>query len=272
VNLTPRDIPENPSSIYTFSVDANIKSKTLIEESLSATIVVNGETHSMVPSGIGNKIWNYDFKMPPNMTEVGYYFIIDYDYNYENAVHHRELTSDLYHAQLINRYVIQLETHRAPVGSRVAIVGRGFSSYDVLLFGGREIPTDFASSNALSFIVPSLPAGASYDVTLRTGEGDLRVSKFRIDEGEISALLENAYLSKGERTFMLFKINFEAPQGGLYVDVTTDIPDSVIMPEVIIPEGASSVSIPLEGGQPGQGTIFVEVPGFNLLKVSISVY
>jgi len=272
VNLTPRNIPENPSGIYTFSVEANLKSKVYIEDTFEATIVVNGETHPMTQSGIGDKIWNYDFKMPSNKTEVGYYYIIEYDYRYGEDIQHRELKSDLYNAQLINRYIIQLETHRAPVGSRVAIVGRGFSSYDVLLFGGLEVPTTYASANALSFVVPSLPSGKNYEAVLRSGEGDLTIGQFRIDEGEITALLENANLGVGEQTLMLFTINFEAPPGGLYVDVTTDVPASIIMPEVVIPEGASSVSIRVQGGDPGNGTVFVEAPGFNLVKVPISVF
>ncbi|MEM9227622.1 MAG: hypothetical protein AAGA45_06610, partial [Verrucomicrobiota bacterium] len=51
----------------------------------------------------------------------------------------------------------------------------------------------------------------------------------------------------------------------------TDSPQSIIMPEVVIPEGAKSVSVPMEGGIPGTGTLFVEAPGFNAIKVPVSV-
>ena len=37
-----------------------------------------------------------------------------------------------------------------------------------------------------------------------------------------------------------------APMGGLYINVTTDIPSSVIMPEVIIPETARTVNIAVQ--------------------------
>jgi hypothetical protein len=42
------------------------------------------------------------------------------------------------------------------------------------------------------------------------------------------------------------------------LDVTTDVPDSVIMPEVIVPEGANSVTVDVKGGKPGAGNLFLK--------------
>jgi hypothetical protein len=42
----------------------------------------------------------------------------------------------------------------------------------------------------------------------------------------------------------------------MLIDVQTDIKDSVIMPEVIVPANATSVTIPVQGGKPGTGSLF----------------
>ena len=51
----------------------------------------------------------------------------------------------------------------------------------------------------------------------------------------------------------------------------TDIPESIIMPEVFIPEGARSVNVPVEGGIPGVGKLFVEVPGLKTVVIPVVV-
>ena len=40
------------------------------------------------------------------------------------------------------------------------------------------------------------------------------------------------------------------PAGGLAIDVKTNIPNSVIMPEAIISEGDMTVNIPVKGASP----------------------
>ncbi len=271
-NLTPLNIPENPSGIYTFSVSAKIRQTNADMESIKTTIVINGEEHKMELSDIGSDIYDFDYKMPRDLNELGYYYVFEYDFYTDREPRHFKKFSDVYKAQLVNRYIIQLESDRAPVGSSVAVVGRGFSEHDVILFGNNEVPTEHASSNALSFIVPSMAAGKDYHVSLRTGQGDISIGLFRIDSASINAFLENSAITSGERTMMLFTIGFAAPPGGLYVELTTDIPESIIMPEVTIPEGARSVNVPLEGGVPGRGTLYVDVPGFDTVEVPITVF
>jgi hypothetical protein len=43
--------------------------------------------------------------------------------------------------------------------------------------------------------------------------------------------------------------------GGQLLDVATDVPESVIMPEVVVPAGQSSVSVPVQGGKKGSGNL-----------------
>ena len=58
----------------------------------------------------------------------------------------------------------------------------------------------------------------------------------------------------------------------LLIDVTTDIPKSVIMPEVYVKVGSNVGSVNLKGGQPGRGHLFVKAAGYpNTLTIPITV-
>jgi len=63
-------------------------------------------------------------------------------------------------------------------------------------------------------------------------------------------------LRTGEQQAITFTIPNPAPAGGMLVDVTTDVPESVVMPEIIIAAGASSITVPIQGGKPGNGSLF----------------
>ena len=78
-------------------------------------------------------------------------------------------------------------------------------------------------------------------------------------------------MGRGEKTILIFQIDYDAPRNGLLINASTDIPDSVIMPEVIIPEGARMVSVTVEGGQTGSGKIFITAPGFKETIIPITV-
>jgi hypothetical protein len=43
------------------------------------------------------------------------------------------------------------------------------------------------------------------------------------------------------------------------------------MPEVIIPEAARTVSISIQGGEPGTGSLYVQGAGMNELVIPITV-
>ena len=69
-------------------------------------------------------------------------------------------------------------------------------------------------------------------------------------------LPESLELGPNSSDMIIFTIEVDAPPQGLYVDVTTDIPDSLVMPEVTIQPGTRSVNVPVEAGNP--------VPGLSL--------
>ena len=59
--------------------------------------------------------------------------------------------------------------------------------------------------------------------------------------------------------------------GGLLLDLTTDVPESVIMPEILVPQGQTSVTINVQGGRPGSGSLFLKGYGAGELSVPITV-
>jgi len=62
-----------------------------------------------------------------------------------------------------------------------------------------------------------------------------------------------------------------APEGGLPISISTDRPESIIMPEVVIPAGAQTVSVPIQGGVGGSGIILATAPGFKDLEIPLQV-
>ncbi|MEK9632944.1 MAG: hypothetical protein VW622_03800, partial [Opitutae bacterium] len=132
--------------------------------------------------------------------------------------------------------------------------------------------TRFLSENELRFTVPALAAGIDYPVQLIGGpHGALDIGNFRIDESVIGVVPSSLEIKSGDSATLLFKIDFEAPESGLAIDVKTNIPNSVIMPEASISQGNKTVNIPIRGGEPGEGKLVVTALGYQPVEVPIRV-
>lgn len=275
-NKTPERIPQNPSGIYTFSFEARPATGNLVRDSLDASIVINGETFVMERDADNPRLFTFDYTMPPGVHEARYYFELTYETSTQGSSravtrYSTEQEGRIYVSRLVNRYPIQLVSNRGPVGSTIALVGSGFSDRDVILVGSTEADTYVHSSHSVEFSIPPVAAGQSYPVIWRSPSGDMEVGSLRVDSATFRSQPGRLSLESGSADLIIFQIDHPAPMGGLMVDVRTDIPDSVIMPEVIIPEGARSVSVRVEGGEPGRGTLHAEIPGFNSLRIPVEV-
>jgi len=275
-DFTPERIPENPSGIYTFSFSAEIPKGNRIEGSERAEITINNTSYPMVRSTTDKLSFSYDYKMPPGIKEARYYYTIFWDYNSARGVqtasrYSTQEEEKVYHARLINRYPIQLVNDRGPAGSRIPIVGNGFSSQDVVTVGGVEATTTIHSANSIEFTVPALPAGKAYRIVVQTGGGDLPAGNFRVDEAAMRVQPQSIVIDSGDMDFLIIETDNPAPLGGLYVDAQTDIPDSIILPEIVIPEGARSVNVNLTGGTPGSGILVLTVQGFAPIEIPVTV-
>ena len=273
-NMTPVTVPTNPSGIYTLSYQSKLNFDLIEPNSVEAYIVIDGQQLPMEPSELGPDFFEYDYKIPEGRTEARYYYILKYLLKRAEGdiSQTKTFVTDVETLRLIDRYSITLDANRAPIGTQLAALGRGFSRSDKVYVGGILAETQFVSANALQFIVPDVAPGSSYPVEIRGGQKEEYVGTLRVDPGiPLSVIPQSLDLGTAERQALAFALDYPAPVGGLYLNVTTDIPNSVIMPEVMIPEGARTVSVTVEGGDPGQGTLFINARGFSELKVPVTV-
>ena len=167
--------------------------------------------------------------------------------------------------------MLALEVNRGPVGARVSVLGRGFTPQDILYFDNTPARTVFESPNALSLFVPALEANRNYRIMLGSAAGNSPVGTFRIDASNLAVSPAALSLRTGERQSLTFTMPNAAPPGGLLLDVTTDVPESVVMPEVIVPQGQNSVTITVEGGKAGSGSLFLKGYGAGEVNVPVTV-
>jgi hypothetical protein len=272
-NLTSSQLPSNPSGIYTFSVELENVPGNLVEGSETVTITIDGQADlRMSPSPISDRVWRYEYRIPPEKDLVGYFYTVRYQVEKDGEIRDREITSDrIYYSELVNRYILGLEVDRGPVGTEVAVLGRNFSPGDRVEIGGVEAETRYESPTSLRFVVPALDAGRSYEGRVLSDRGDLTIGRFRIDAAELEVLPGELELTPGGMEMMIFSTPTPAPSGGLPIRVTTDVPGILIMPEVVVPAGQRSVNVRVEGGEPGEGTVYVEAPGYSEVRLPVRV-
>ena len=271
-NVTPATIPTNPSGIYTLSAQAMLDSEAIDRDSMKAYVVIDGQKFPMSASDLGNGYFDYDYTMPEGRDSARFYYILNYklsSLNEQSKI--RQKQSGLNEFRLIERFSIALDSNRAPIGTQLAIFGRGFSRGDKVVVGGVQADTHYLSANTLQFIVPNLKPGQAYAVEVH-GRSIESAGTLKVDPGlPISVIPTSLTLDQGQRQALAFAMDNPAPAGGLYLNATTDIPNSIIMPEVIIPEGSRTVSITVQGGKPGSGSLYVEAPGMSELVIPVTI-
>lgn len=271
-NLTPSALPANPSQIYTFSAKFTPKSRGFVESSLAAQIVIDGKIHRMDPSPLGENVYEFDYQIPAGRSEVTYYFLASYDISFgNNSTVVRESYTPVTTATLRTRQVLSMIANRGPVGARIGIVGQGFTAQDIVTLNGQPTRTVFESTNALSFFVPAIAPGRNYQVAVVGATNSQAVGTFRVDPLGIEVFPGSLDLGQGQTQSVTFTLPQNATTGGLLLDITTDVPDSVIMPEVVISPGSNSVTVPVRGGLPGTGSLFLTGFGGGEVVIPITV-
>jgi len=257
-DLTPKSLPENPSEIYTFTLRVKANSSVLDKSSIEPRIVIDGQTYPMKKSALGDSFYEFDYQLPPGRQEVAYYYLVNYKVSGASGESLSEAYTGVEHSQVIRRNVLELEASRGPVGSSIGILGRGFTPQDVVALNGTPVRTAYASPTSLSFFVPAMPSGQAYQVTVSGPLGNSPIGTFRIDGTNVTVTPDSLALRSGEQQVLTFTLSSAAPAGGLLLDVTTDVPSSVIMPEVLVPAGQTSVSVPVQGGRAGAGSLVLK--------------
>ena len=274
INLTSKNISQNPSGIYTLQTEVDIQDRRVDQNSIEVLAIVGGETIPMVKDPINPMLWSCDYKLLQGFDEATYYFQVNYKTKLNSgALKPAEIKSDLQLFRLENRYVGNLASYRGPVGVEIAVQGRGLTKYDSITFGDEKAQTRYLSENELRFTVPALASGLDYPVQLIGGpHGALDIGNFRIDQSSLGVVPSSLEIASGDSSTLLFKIDYDAPNGGLPIEVRTNVPDSVVMPEAYIAEGDRTVNIPIRGGAPGEGKLIISAPGYGLIEVPVRVF
>jgi hypothetical protein len=266
-DLTPNSVAANPSQIYTISLRVTPRTNTVT--SVVPHIIVDGQSYDMKRSPLGEGIYEFEYQLPAGRDQFAYYYLVNYNIEGNQVSTPKETYTGIKKVAVVNRYVLSLEVNRGPVGARISVLGRGFTPQDAIQFDGTPARTVFESPNALSFFVPAVDANRNYQVTLSSTAGNSPVGTFRVDPSSVTVSPTALTLRTGERQNLSFTIPNAAPPGGTLLDVTTDVPESVIMPEVVVPQGQTSVSINVEGGKPGSGNLYLK--GFGTGEVTIPI-
>ncbi len=270
-NLTPSTLPENPSQIYTISARITTHTSGLVAGSVRPQVVIDGKQFPMQPSPLGANIWDLEYQTSAGRTEMAYYILVGYQVEYNGAVSTREAYTGINRVSIAGRYVLSLEVNRGPVGARISVLGRGFSPQDTIYLDNVPARTAYESPNSLSFFVPAVETGRNYQVQISGSAGSKAVGTFRVDASSLTVFPTALTLRSGESQPLTFTLPNPAPAGGLLLDVTTDVPDSVIMPEVVVPTGSTTVTVNVQGGRPGQGSLYLKGFGVGEVSVPISV-
>jgi len=268
-NLTPASMPENPSQIYTFTLRVSKSTNTIPTTSILPHVILDGQSYDMKKSPVGEGLYEFEYQLPANRDDIGYYFLVNYSTETNNGSSSDEAYTEVAHAKIVRRYVLSLEVNRGPVGARISVLGRGFTPQDAIYFSGTRANTVYESPNSLSFYVPALESGKNYSVALNGTPGYSAVGTFHIDASSVSVFPTSLTLRTGERQTLTFTIPNASPPGGTLLDIATDAPESVIMPEVMVPQGQTSVTVNVEGGKAGAGSLFLK--GFGSGEVTIPI-
>jgi len=271
-NLTPTALTENPSQLYTISVRYTPKAAQLIPGSVTVNLIIDQQSHPMAKSAAGTDIYAIDYPVPAGATDLAYYVLASHDsVDSKGQVVHHEDRTELLHSKISGRYVLSLATNRGPVGARIGIVGAGFTAQDTISVGGTPARTIFESPNSLGFYVPAVAAGHSYKVQISNSAGTVVAGTIGVDQSNVSVSPDSLHLRTGETQRLTFTVPTMATAGGLLIDVTTDVSESVIMSEVIIPAGASNVTVNVTGGRPGSGMLTLHGYGTGDITVPVVV-
>ncbi len=270
-NLTPESLPQNPSEIYSINAEIYPVSLNINKDCIKPSVIIDGKIYPMTKGFRGPNTFTYEYKMPSGANTARYYFEVNYLTKVFESIKDRTVKSCLYDLKIGNRCASTLDIYRGPIGAIIPVSGRGLSSGDTIMFGDTEVQTTYVSPYLVTFKVPALRAGKVYDVYLEGNNGSMPMGEFRIDSCTLSANHDSIYLKSGEHTVLALEVDSPAPKGGIELDITTDIPDSIIMPEAIIPEGQKNVNINIEGGKQGTGSIFIGANGFDELVIPVTI-
>jgi hypothetical protein len=270
-NMTPNVIPQNQSNMYTITMAIRGTDGNILQKSIKPYIIIGGEKCEMQRHPDGNNIFVYDYRFC-DIGTIPYYFELSYEINRNSNIREKSIKSGLFSTTVTHKYIFALDANRGPVGATINVAGCGLTKTDKIGFGGRIVASNWLSGGVIEFVVPPMECDKEYEVHVVSNRQTLFAGTFFIDASMLHCSADFIRLSNGEKQRLVFMLDHPAPEDGVNIEITTDIPDSVIMPEVYFTPGERTVSINIEGSeQSGKGTLFASAPGFSSLEIPIEV-
>lgn len=235
--------------------------------------MIDGQQHPMTAGVDAPNLFEYNYQAPSEKELTRFYYVLNYNTQEEDeAPVSVQIISDLYQVQLPSQITLTIDKTRAAVGTRVTINGQGFTNKDLIFVDHTAAETIFTSPTKLQFVVPEVKPDFGYTIEVRSTTRAQIAGYLRVDPASPLSILPNKLtLEPGQRQALAFALDYPAPYGGLYINVTTDIPDSIIMPEVLIPEGARTVSATIEGDKVGSGHLFINASDLPELVIPVTI-
>lgn len=268
-NVTPSQVPQNGSDVYTLEMQVLQNGKTIVQDSCNARIVIDGQIYKM--NKVSDRVFTHNYRRPANKHHAHYYYELDYQTQCHGQTHDQFERSKLYDLTITNRYVVGFESNRGIPGSTIILLGRGFEQGDYVEIDGIACDTSFVSGNSLSFVVPMLSKHGLYHAKLVSDNGDIGLGNFQVDQLSMHVNYDQIDLVPGEKQALIVTVDCDAPEAGITIDVTTNIPDSIIMRDVFIPAGAHSATAIIEGGDAGNGMLYLSAGGFEEVRIPVNV-
>ncbi|MDR2677349.1 MAG: IPT/TIG domain-containing protein [Puniceicoccales bacterium] len=269
-NTTPEVLPVNASGVYSLAMDFSVLSSGVNERSIVARVCVDGRMLPMKRVSRGHYI--YEYRMPADRTSVPYFFEVNYSRQTDGGLQHICEKSPTHQLSLSDHYALGMDTQRGTPGTVVTVIGRGFREGDTIYVDEQAMETKLVSPTALRFRIPPLAADRHYTVELANANETLPVGKILIDRGIIRTSPRALEIPKGKSAELVISLSSQAPGEGVEIDVTTDIPDAVFVPDVIVRGGKNSTTAIIEGAEPARGTLFLRADGFMETAVPVVIY
>jgi hypothetical protein len=270
-NMTPNVMPQNQSNIYTITVGVRGADGGVLQKTIRPYVVIDGRKREMEEHPDGNNIFVYDHRFY-DIGTIPYYFEVVYEIHRNGSIREKIAKSELYNLTITNKYIFALNANRGPVGAKVNVVGCGLGKNDRVRMGGRIIPANWLSAGAIEFTIPPMNCDREYEVFLLSNRRELFAGTFFIDASILHCSSDYIRLNNGESQRLVFMLDQAAPEGGIAVDVTTDIPESIIMPEERFMAGDRTVSVNIRGSdQSDKGTLYVNAKGFTSQEIPIEI-
>ncbi len=277
-NMTPQAVTRNPSGLYLVSVDVERPENSIVEGSVQPLLVLPDQTVPMLAVPNVSNRWEYTMAVPSNADKWPYYFKINFT---REKVFSRSPRSQLdptdapklvYVLYVTDRTAVGLDARRGRVGSTIKVLGRGFTSTDQVLFGGKSVPTRYENENSLSFQVPPVAGNQAYAVEVASGASKLKFGDLLVDQSQFVTSPGEAPIPFEAKAFIEIAIPQPAPVGGLPIKIEVSDPSLLQVPGTItIPEGQSRVQVVVQAKHLGPGALTLNADGFSAGTLSFRV-